>query len=176
MGKITKICTLICILGGLMLTSCNEQKTTGDGISSTPNNIMDKTFYNPLDISKGIGGPWLYKHNDGNYYYCHSASGVVKVTKTSSPTSLIEDIGDETRTKIIFRQKSIDRVEIWAPEVFFFKGNWYAYFTAAKDLSVQIEKDESRSTYGMKSKTDDIFGEWEDAKEISLPDDYRSID
>lgn len=158
-----------------MMTGCGSSSSNTIG-SKSPSTLMDKTFYNPLDISKGVGDPWLYKHTDGYYYYTHSAAGVVRVTKTSSPTFLAENSSDETRTKVIFRQKSIDRVEIWAPEVFFFKGHWYCYFTAAKDLSDALEKDNSRRTYGMKSKTEDIFGEWETAVMIDLPDNYRSID
>ena len=173
MKKISKLFMLL-LAGGFILTSCN--KNVSDNISKSPNIKMTETFYNPLDISTGVGDPWLYKHTDGYYYYTHSASGVVKVTKTKSPTFLAENSSDETRTKVIFRQKSIDRVEIWAPEVFFFKGHWYCYFTAAEDLTESLAKDTSRRTYGMKSKTDDIFGEWEKAVKIDLPDDYRSID
>lgn len=163
------------MLGGIVLTSCGNL-SSGDNISSSPNVEMNSTFYNPLDIKKGIGDPWLYKHTDGYYYYTHSGSGGIKVSKTKSPTFLKEDDNDETRTKIIFRQKSIDVVEIWAPEIFFVDGYWYCYFTAAKDLQETLEKDTSRRTYGMKSKTNDIFGEWEIAVKIDLPDDYRSID
>lgn len=175
MNKIFRVFYLSALLGGICLTSC-VGAAKGDGISNTPNVKMDTTFYNPLDLTKGLGDPWLYKHSDGYYYYTHSSSGGVTVTKTKSPTFLTKNPNDETRTKQIFRQKSIDRVEIWAPEVFFFKGHWYCYFTAAQDLQKEIDKDGSRRTYGMKSKTDDIFGEWETAVEIKLPDDYRSID
>lgn len=176
--KKTKFTFLLSLIGVILMTSCsgNNNRNKADGISNSENVSMNETFYNPLDLTKGVGDPWLYKHTDGYYYYTHSASGVVRVTKTKSPTLLFENQLDETRTKVIFRQKSIDRVEIWAPEVFFFKGYWYCYFTAAEDLSVEINKDTSRRTYGMKSKTSDIFGEWETAVEIMLPDDYRSID
>lgn len=176
MKKIVKLLSLCSLIGGIMLTSCQKNNNAADQLSNSPNVKMDATFYNPLDIQKGVGDPWLYKHSDGFYYYTHSASGVVRVTKTKSPTFLTENNGDETRTKVIFRQKSIDRVEIWAPEVFFFKGHWYCYFTAAEGLSDELAKDTSRRTYGMKSKTDDIFGEWETAVKIDLPDDFRSID
>ena len=91
-------------------------------------------------------------------------------------TQLTSNMNDENRTKIIFRQKSINVVQIWAPEIFFFQGHWYVYFTATMDAKTEIEKDTGRRTYGMKSVTDDAFGEWETAVEIKLPCDYRSID
>ena len=170
---------LLALVSGIALSSCSNGTTNigdSDGISNSPNVKMDKTFYNPLDIKEGVGDPWLYKHTDGYYYYTHSSSGGLRVTKSKSMTLLADNINDETRTKIIFVPKSIDRVELWAPEIFFFEGHWYSYFTLAKDISDTLEKDTSRRTYGMKSKTDDIFGEWEQAVEIKLPDDYRSID
>ena len=112
------------VMASLMLCGCANAKK-GDGMSNTPNVKMDKTFYNPLDITRNIGDPWLYKHTDGYYYYTHSMGGMVKVTKTKSPTFLKENDADDTRTNIIFRQKSIDVIEIWAPEVFFYQGRWY---------------------------------------------------
>lgn len=164
----------------IALTSLAALSACSPAVSVTSSNTsLGETmnfFYNPLDISKGIGDPWLYQGPDGYYYYTHSAAGGIKLTKTASPTLLKEDDEDETRTKIIFRQKSIDRVEIWAPEVFYFNGYWYAYFTAAEDKTDALEKDTSRHSYGMKSKTADPFGEWETAVKIELPDDYRSID
>lgn len=78
------------MLGGIVLTSCGNL-SSGDNISSSPNVEMNSTFYNPLDIKKGIGDPWLYKHTDGYYYYTHSGSGGIKVSKTKSPTFLKED-------------------------------------------------------------------------------------
>ncbi len=158
-------------LAACMLGGCQTQNNKASGEE------MKGYFYNPLDINYGIGDPWLYRHSDGYYYYTHSMTGVVKVTKTKSPTLLRENDGDEARTKVIFRQKSINVVEIWAPEVFFFEGRWYCYFTATDAaLPDAASKDAGRRIYGMKSKTEDIFGEWETAVKIALPDDTRSID
>lgn len=194
--KLLKKLSLLLSMGGILMTvGCSNgggsspkassespsaipssQPISSEPKSGTPSVKMDKTFYNPLDITKGLGDPWLYKHTDGYYYYTHSNAGGVKVTKTKSPTFLRENDNDESRTKVIFRMKSIDVIEIWAPEVFFFKGHWYCYFTATVDEGDTLQKDTNRRTYGMKSKTEDIFGEWEVAKKILLPDDFRSID
>ena len=170
------------VMASLMLCGCTNAKK-GDGMSNTPNVKMDKTFYNPLDITRNIGDPWLYKHTDGYYYYTHSMGGMVKVTKTKSPTFLKENDADDTRTNIIFRQKSIDVIEIWAPEVFFYQGRWYCYFTATIELDPEtgkpydtIGKDGARRTYVMQSKTEDMFGEWNKAQQLGLPEDIRSID
>ena len=144
---------------------------------------MDKTFYNPVDIKRGIGDPWLYKHTDGYYYYTHSMGGMVRVTKSKSPTFLIPNDVDPQRSTVIFRQKSIDVVEIWAPEVFFYEGRWYCYFTATVDADPEtgdtldtLGKDGMRRTYVMQSKTEDLFGEWNKAQKLNIPEEIRSID
>ena len=172
------------VMASFMLFGCtNGSGGKGDGISNTPNVKMDKTFYNPLDIKKGVGDPWLYKHTDGYYYYTHSMSGMIRVTKSKSPTFLKENDVDPERSTVIFRQKSIDVIEIWAPEVFFYQGRWYCYFTATVETNPEtdtpydtIGKDGARRTYVIQSKTEDLFGEWNRAQKLELPEDIRSID
>ena len=58
MNKIFRVFYLSALLGGICLTSC-AGAAKGDGISNTPNVKMDTTFYNPLDLTKGLGDPWL---------------------------------------------------------------------------------------------------------------------
>ena len=101
---------LLALVSGVLLSSCSNTGDKTDGISKSPNVKMDETFFNPLDIKEGIGDPWLYKHTDGYYYYTHSSSGGLRVTKTKSMTLLADDINDESRTKIIFVPKSIDNM------------------------------------------------------------------
>ena len=173
--KKLKIINLLALIGGVILSGCSINKYE-DKISNSPNVKMDETFYNPLDVRQSLGDPWLYKHTDGYYYYTRSGGQGVTVTKTKSMTMLTENPNDETRTKVLFYNNSINKIELWAPEVFFFNGHWYSYFTLADDIQGTLEKDTSRRTYGAKSKTDDIFGEWETPVKIDLPDDYRSID
>jgi GH43 family beta-xylosidase len=170
-------CLLIVVLTSIGVSSCNggnknssiSTETKGGGIS------INETFYNPLVIDQGMGDPWIVYH-DGFYYYTQSEGTRVRVTKSKYLTQLTSNPYDETITKILFRQKSINVVEIWAPEIFFFDGYWYIYFTATVDASSVDEKDANRRTYGMKSKTSEAFGEWEIPVKIELPCDYRSID
>jgi len=136
---------------------------------------MNDSFYNPIRLEQNMGDPWMYYH-DGYYYYMQSSGTQIKVTKSAWMTQVVENIEDENVTKVIFRQKSINVVEIWAPEIFFFDGHWYVYFTATTDSTDTLEKDTNRRIYGMKSKTDNAMGEWETAVKIDLPADCRAID
>lgn len=173
---ITGVLLLMSTLSSCKVNPQESIKQSEDIVErGTKYKVMEDYFYNPMVIDFRMGDPWLYYH-DGYYYYTQSEGTRVRVTKSPYMTQLTSNPNDETRTKILFRQKSIDVVEIWAPEIFFFEGHWYIYFTATKDAKTEIEKDTGRRTYGMKSVTDDAFGEWETPVEIKLPMDYRSID
>ncbi|MDR1093350.1 MAG: family 43 glycosylhydrolase [Clostridiales bacterium] len=148
---------------------------SGEGSKGlTKGTAMNTAFYNPLRIEAQMGDPWLTYH-EGYYYYTCSEGAQIRVTKSPWMTNLVRKAGDETQTKTIKRQQQMGVVEIWAPEVFFFEGYWYVYFTATLDGDTDA-KDAGRRTYGIKSRTADAMGEWGDAVEIELPMDYRSID
>ena len=151
---------------------CGGEGTKNDATFGT---AMNDAFYNPLRVESGLGDPWVYKH-DGNYYLTYSEGTQITVTKSPWMTNLTANAGDETRTKVVARQKAMSLVEIWAPEIFFFDGHWYIYFTATRDNSDNEIKDANRRTYCLKSKGEDVFGEWENVVEIKLPEDLRAID
>ncbi len=161
------------VLIATLLAGCNSTGVDA-GMTGTP---MNETFYNPLVNNRMLGDPWVFLH-DGYYYYNSPFTGGsgIKIIKSPKLTQLAANDSDETATKIIFRAKSANLVEVWAPEIFFFEGHWYCYFTATQDLAVSIERDTARRIYGIKSVTDDLFGEWEAAVKIELPLDYRAID
>jgi GH43 family beta-xylosidase len=136
---------------------------------------MNDTFYNPIRNDQGLGDPWMFKHTDGYYYYTHSTGSNIVITRSKDMTRVTADNSDTNVTKVIFNQKSIGVVEIWAPEIFFFDGHFYAYFTATLSSKEPVRSD-NRKSYGMKSVTDDAFGAWESAQRIALPVDTHSID
>ena len=41
---------------------------------------MNETFYNPLAIEKGLGDPWLTKHED-YYYFTYSQGTKITITR-----------------------------------------------------------------------------------------------
>lgn len=150
----------------------------GNGEGNAEGTVMNDTFYNPLRLESGLGDPWMYK-KDGYYYLTYSEGTQISVTRSKWMTNMTADHGDETRTKVVVRQKAMNLVEIWAPEIFFLNGNWYIYFTATHDYGNNTDlKDAGRKTYCLKSKTDDAMGEWETSPtQVKLPENqFRSID
>ena len=162
-------------MGAMLLTAClagcGEE---GGGIEG--GTAMNDTFYNPLRVEAELGDPWMYK-KDSDYYLTYSEGTQISVTKSQWMTNFTANSADETRTKVIARQKGLNIVEIWAPEIFFFDGHWYIYYTATPDSNDTEIKDAGRRTYCLKSKTADAMGEWETtATEVELPEDIRAID
>ena len=154
-----------------MLSGCGDRLPDGG-------TEMNDTFYNPVNL---VGhDPWYYRH-DGIYYYivCETVNGksVLSVTRSASLTTLYPDFGDPAVTKIIAAVDELGIQQIWAPEMFFFEGNWYLLFTAVPLVFDEPDGiDGARRTYIMKSLTDDAFGEYEMPVKLELPQDKRSID
>lgn len=169
-------CTAIvasCVTG---FAGCDDGNTPSDGDKGGIQ--MNETFYNPLRVESGLGDPWMYK-KDGYYYVTYSEGTQITVTRSEWMTNLTANSGDESRTKVVIRQKAMNLVEIWAPEIFFVDGYWYIYFTATNDYGNNAAlKDAGRRTYCLKSKTDDAMGEWETVPYlVNLPENnIRSID
>ena len=61
--------TFISLFTALSAVSCNNTQTEDPNKEYTE---MNETFYNPLAIEKGLGDPWLTKHED--YYYMNPGS------------------------------------------------------------------------------------------------------
>jgi GH43 family beta-xylosidase len=82
------------------------------------------TFTNPL-LPTGPD-PWVFQ-KDGFYYYMHTTGVNVTLWKTAK----MSELGTAVR-KIIWTPPAEGPYshDIWAPEIHFFDGKWYVYFTA----------------------------------------------
>ena len=83
-----------------------------------------KTFENPL-LSSGAD-PFSFYRN-GFYYYTNSTGNNITLWKTKSLADL-----KNAKKKVIYNPPvgTLYSKELWAPEVHFIAGKWYAYFAA----------------------------------------------
>ena len=140
-----------------MLTSCVGSKSYA----------VNKYFYNPVNVAEEMGDPWMLFH-DGYYYYTHSDGVSVTITRTKH----ITDVQQQTiNSKQVFFGELNGLTQIWAPEIYFVDGHFYAYFAADTDNNNILHR-----MYSIKSKTDDPFGEWELMGKLNLPADQWAID
>ncbi|WP_246455376.1 glycoside hydrolase family 43 protein [Hymenobacter citatus] len=87
----------------------------------TPPTTGAATFKNPL-LNSGPD-PWVYQ-KDGFYYYMSTSGGDLRLRKTAK----MSEVGSAPE-KVIWTPNGSYR-DIWAPEIYFFDGKWYVYFSA----------------------------------------------
>jgi len=108
-----------------------------------------QTFANPVLPS----GPDPYSfYKDGYYYYTHTTARNISLWKSST----IEGLKDAER-KIIWTPPKTGPYSknLWAPEVMFLQGKWYAYFAADGGSNT------SHRMYVLEnSSADPMQGEW----------------
>ncbi|HKG05327.1 MAG TPA: glycoside hydrolase family 43 protein [Pedobacter sp.] len=108
-----------------------------------------QTFTNPVLPS----GPDPYSfYKDGYYYYTHTTARNISLWKSST----IEGLKDAER-KIIWTPPKTGPYSknLWAPEVMFLQGKWYAYFAADGGSNI------SHRMYVLEnSSADPMQGEW----------------
>lgn len=124
-----------------------------------------QTFRNPL-LPSGADPYSFYK--DGFYYYTNSAGNRVELWKSKT----LEGLRDAPH-KTIWKAPSSGPYSknIWAPEVMFLRGKWYAYFAADNG------KNENHRMYVLEnSSKDPMEGEWVFKGQINDPTNKWAID
>lgn len=112
-------------LAGLLLVgvlACSRSSTPSPVQPTTP--AVTTTFLNPL-LPVGPD-PWVYQ-KDGFYYYLHTTGGNVTLRKTAKMSELGSAVSSVVWQPPATGANSRD---VWAPELHFFDGKWYIYFTA----------------------------------------------
>lgn len=116
-----------------------------------------RTFTNPVWDG---ADPWMTKHGN-EYIYCWSAGNGINVSRSAKMTQKGE-------IKKIWQapEKGWNRSCIWAPELHFIDGRWYVYYAAGESGPPFIYQ----RTGVLRSKTDDVFSEYEDMGQLYTGD------
>ena len=124
-----------------------------------------KTFSNPL-LPSGADPYSFYK--DGYYYYTNTLGNRIGLWKTKS----LADLKNATH-KTIYEppEGTMYSKQLWAPEIMFIEGKWYAYF-AADDGN-----NNNHRMYVLENASPDpMGGEWIFKGKIADPSDKWTID
>ncbi len=146
---------LLCILISVFYLSCS--KNSGGG-NPNPGIVPVTTFTNPL-LSSGPD-PWVIK-KDSFYYYTHTLGNRIAIWRTKKMSELGNAVAQNIWSAPATGPNSKN---VWAPELHFLNGKWYAYYTAGSstDLSTQrtfvLENDNA---------ADPRSGTWVDKGQIS---------
>ncbi len=124
-----------------------------------------QTFTNPL-LPSGADPYSFYK--DGYYYYTHTTARNITLWKSKT----IEGLKNAER-KVIWRPPAAGPYSknIWAPEIMFLQGKWYAYFAADGSDNV------NHRMYVLENPSrDPMQGEWTFKGQITDPTNKWAID
>jgi GH43 family beta-xylosidase len=123
--------------------------------------IQHEYFTNP--VWNGAD-PWMVKV-DETYYYCFSANNAIQVSKSKKMTQM-----GETKTLWNAPPTGWNRACVWAPEIHFIAGSWYVYYAAGESGPPFIHQ----RTGVLRSKTSDVFSEYEDLGMLYTGDDSEN--
>ena len=128
----------------------------------------DTSFTNPI-LTSGPD-PWVIR-KDSFYYYTHTTGSGIRIWQTKTMSKL-----SSATNQTIWSKPSIglNAHNVWAPELHFLDGKWYAYYTAGSspsDLGTQ------RMFVLENASADPMQGTWVDRGKLSDPAaDFFAID
>lgn len=127
--------------------------------------VAQQTFTNPL-LPSGPD-PWSV-YVDGYYYYTNTLGNRVDIWKTKDLSQLKTA---ERKTIWTAPPNTAWSKNVWAPEIHYLRGKWYAYFAADDG------KNEQHRMYVLENASKNpMEGEWVFKGRVAAPDDKWAID
>ncbi|MFT4024594.1 MAG: glycoside hydrolase family 43 protein [Flavihumibacter sp.] len=143
---------MILVLAAVMTVGCSKAQP-------------GKTFTNPLLPS----GPDPYSfYKDGFYYYTSTSGDRLVLWKTKNITDLKTA---EKKTIYTPPAGTMWSKQLWAPEVMFLRGKWYAYFAADDG-----DNNHHRMYVAENASADPMKGEWVLKGQLTDPSNKWAID
>lgn len=144
--------------------ACNKSTSSSPTIINPPV-VEDSTFTNPI-LSRGAD-PWVFR-KDSKYYYTHTFGNRIAIYETSKISEL-----KNAKENTIWTPPASGAYSknIWAPEIHYLQGKWYAYFAA---------DDGNNANHRMyvleNSSANPLTGTWTFKGKITDPSDKWAID
>lgn len=121
-------------------------------------NTFQETFTNPVWDG---ADPWMVKQGN-EYIYCYTQNNAIYISRSEKMTKKGE-IHEIWKAPV----KGWNRSCVWAPEIHFIGGKWYVYYAAGESGPPFIHQ----RTGVLRSKTADVFSEYEDLGMLYTGDD-----
>lgn len=115
------------------------------------NYAMNRIFRNPI-MDSGAD-PWMFRHDDGYYYFMMTRRDRLELVKSRSMTGIADGF---RKTVWLPPKEGPGSRELWAPEIHRIGDKWYIYFTASDG-----DGDNTRRIYVLENKSaDPTDGDW----------------
>lgn len=120
-------------------------------------------YLNPIVEQRA--DPWVYKHQDGYYYFTASVPEYDRIEVRRSTT--LQGLGD-AKPAVAWRKYESGPLSanIWAPEIHFIDGKWYIYFAAARTTETNDGLFEHRMYVLENASANPLEGEWEEKGQV----------
>jgi GH43 family beta-xylosidase len=118
----------------------------------------------PNPIIEQRADPWVYKHDDGNYYFTASVPKYDRIIIRKSPTLA----GLATTEEVtIWNQPASGPMSgfVWAPELHYVNGAWYIYYAASENNDIW----DIRIYVLENTASDPTTGTWQEKGELKVP-------
>lgn len=130
-------------------------------------------YNNPIVIERA--DPWVYKHNDGYYYFTGSVPGYQSIEVRRSKTLNGLQNG-EIKTVWKAHNEGIQSELIWAPEIHYIRGKWYIYYAASNHAEIR-DRDFHHRMFVLECDSENpLEGEWIEKGEIKTHQKSFAID
>jgi GH43 family beta-xylosidase len=141
---------ILCVLAVLIaMVSATTPATAAEG----------RPYTNPIKSQKGAD-PWLEYYNGNYYLVTTSFTGVLTMRK--SPT--LAGLSTAASVQIWSDTTPTRNTNIWAPEIHFFDGHWYLYYSAAQS---GVACCDSQRTHVLESAGTDPMGPYTYKNQLS---------
>ena len=91
------------------------------------NNYKETKYNKPLILQRA--DPYVYKSQDGTYYFTASVPEYDKIVLRSSDT--VKGLAEaKEKTLWVKHEEGPQSIHIWAPEIHYVDGGWYIYYAA----------------------------------------------
>lgn len=119
--------------------------------------------------------PFIYKHDDGFYYFIASVPDYDRLELRRSKT--IQGLTDAEAVAVWYKPDTGPLSElIWAPEIHFNQGAWYIYFAAAPTRETKDELFQHRMYAISTSGANPLEAEWSEPTQIETGIDSFCLD
>lgn len=124
---------------------------------------IQQEFINPVIPQRA--DPWVYKHEDGWYYFTASVPEYDRIEVRRAET--IQGLG-AAEPVVAWRkyETGLMSANIWAPEIHYIDGKWYIYFAAARTSETVGGLFDHRMFVLENSSDNPLEGEWVEKGQI----------
>lgn len=135
--------------------------------------MQKREYPNPLIMNRA--DPWIYKHNDGKYYFTATSPEYDKIELRVSDT--LAGL-ESAESRIVWRQHADGLMSrlIWAPEIHFVFGKWYIYFAASHTDKIHQQHNTFQHRMYVIEADDPMDGKWREKGQIRTDLDTFSLD